>query len=88
LDAKDCAFLERSIFRGQDDEEANKRQQQIKQMLKSPLTSQPEDVAKAIWDVVQYPQADVVVGTASVATATYRFAPGLINWILQGTMNS
>jgi len=80
------AFLERSIFRGQDDQETNERQQRMAQMLESPLASQPEDVAKAIWDVVRHPQAEVVVGSAAVATATYRFAPGLMNWILQRTL--
>jgi short-subunit dehydrogenase len=80
------AFLERSIFRGQDEQETNERQQRMAQMLESPLASQPEDVAKAIWDVVRHPQAEVVVGSAAVATATYRFAPGLMNWILQRTL--
>jgi short-subunit dehydrogenase len=40
------AFLERSIFRGQDEQETNERQQRMAQMLESPLASQPEDVAK------------------------------------------
>lgn len=82
------AFLERSIFRGQDDQEAKKRQQQMQQMLEGPFTSQPEDVAKAIWGVVEHPQAEVVVGSGAVATATYRFAPGLMNLILQRTMKA
>lgn len=82
------AFLERSIFRGQDDREANERHKQMQQLLKSPLTSQPEDVAKAIWDVVKHPQAEVIVGTAAAATATYRFAPALMNWILQRTLKT
>lgn len=45
---RNSAFLERAIFRGQNDRETNERQQQMQQLLKSPLTSQPEDVAKAI----------------------------------------
>jgi Short-chain alcohol dehydrogenase of unknown specificity len=81
-------FLERSLFRGQDDEEINKRQQQMAQMLESPFTSQPEDVAQAIWDVVKRPQAEVVVGSTAVATTTYRFAPGLMNLILQRTLKT
>lgn len=79
------AFLERSIFSGQDERETKQWQQQMQEMLASPFASQPEDVAKAIWDVVKHPQAEVVVGTAAVATATYRFAPGLMNWIFQRT---
>jgi short-subunit dehydrogenase len=82
------AFLERSIFRGQDDREIQQRQQQMQQMLNSTLTSQPEDVAKAIWEVVKHPQVEVVVGTGALATATYRFAPGLMNWIFQRSVKT
>ncbi len=84
--ATNSAFLERSIFRGQDEHDTNQRRQQMQEMLKSPLASQPEDVAKAIWDVVKHPQAEVVVGSAAVATAAYRFAPGLINILFQRTI--
>lgn len=80
------AFITRSIFSGRDDHEKNERQQQMQQLIESPLASQPEDVAKAIWNVVKHPQAEVVVGTAAVAAATYRFAPGLMHWILQRTL--
>ncbi len=52
-------------------------------MLKSPLPSQPEDVAKAICHVIDHPQAEVVVGTGAIATNFYRFIPGLSQWLLQ-----
>jgi short-subunit dehydrogenase len=81
-------FLERSIFRGQDEQEANQRLQQMQEMLKSPLASQPEDVAKAILNVVKHPQAEVIVGIGAVATATHRLAPGLMNLILQQTVKA
>lgn len=84
--ATKSAFLERALFRGQDEAEANQRQQQMQQMLESPLASQPEDVAKAIWKTVKHPQAEVIVGTAAMATATYRLVPGLMNMFLQRTM--
>lgn len=82
------AFLERSIFRGQNDQETNQRRQQMEQMRDGAFASPPEEVAQAIWNVVKHPQAEVVVGNAAVATATYRFAPGLMNWILQRTMKA
>lgn len=84
--ATNSDFLERSIFRGHDEHDTNMRRQQMQEMLKSPLASQPEDVAKAIWDVVKHPQAEVIVGSAAVATAAYRFAPGLMNFLLQRTI--
>lgn len=84
--ATKTGFIKRSIFRGRDEQETNQRQQQMKQFIDSPLASKPEDVAQAIWDVVKHPQAEVVVGTATAATATYRFAPGLMKWILQHTL--
>ena len=47
-------FMKRSIFRDRDKQETNQRQQQMKQLVESPLASQPEDVAKPIWDVVKH----------------------------------
>ena len=55
----------------------------MKQMLSSPLASQPEDVAKAIWDAVKHPQAEVVVGSAKVPTFLHRLFPGITQGILQ-----
>jgi short-subunit dehydrogenase len=82
------AFLERSIFRGQDDQETNERRRQMEEMRDGAFASPPEEVAQVIWNVVKHPQAEVVVGNTAVATATYRFAPGLMNWILQRTMKT
>ena len=84
--ATNSDFLERSLFRGENEQEVNQRRQQMEQMLKSPLASQPEDVAKAIWQAVKHPQAEIIVGTAAVATATHKLAPGLMNMILQRSM--
>jgi stage V sporulation protein SpoVS len=60
----------------------------MQEMLKSPLASQPEDVAKAILNVVKHPQAEVIVGIGAVATVTHRLAPGLMNLILQQTVKA
>ncbi|HAA32748.1 MAG TPA: oxidoreductase [Cyanobacteria bacterium UBA8553] len=86
--ATKTGFIKRSLFRGRDEQETNQRQQQMKQFIESPFASKSEDVAKAIWDVVKHPQAEVVVGTAAAATAAYRFAPGLMSWILQRTLKA
>ncbi|MEM8830560.1 MAG: SDR family oxidoreductase [Cyanobacteria bacterium P01_G01_bin.19] len=69
-------FMERAVFRDSDPE-------QMKQILTSPLVSQPEDVAKAIWDAVKHSQAEVVVGTAKVPTFLHRLFPGITQGLLQ-----
>ena len=69
-------FLERTIFR-------DSNPQQMKQLLSSPLSSQPEDVAQAIWDAVQHPQAEVIVGSAKIPTFFYRLFPGVTQGIMQ-----
>ncbi|MGK7946257.1 MAG: SDR family oxidoreductase [Microcystaceae cyanobacterium] len=79
-------FLERAVFSG-DEAAQTVQRQQIAEMLKSPLASQPEDVAKAIWQVIQSPKAEVIVGSGALATNCYRFAPNLGQWLLQQSIN-
>ncbi len=69
-------FLERAVFKDSDP-------RQMKQMLSSPLASQPEDVAKAIWNAVKHPQAEVIVGSAKVPTFLHRLFPGITQGMLQ-----
>ena len=76
-------FLERAVFRGQEEKSSEQMRSSMEEMLKSPLASQPEDVAKAIWNLIDHPQAEVVVGTGAIATNFYRFIPGLSQWLLQ-----
>jgi|GEM_PF-6094053 len=52
-------------------------------MLATPLTSQPEDVAKEIWQTVQKPQAEIVVGLSAIATTAHRLFPGVTNSLMQ-----
>ncbi|MGB3535381.1 MAG: SDR family oxidoreductase [Microcoleaceae cyanobacterium] len=75
-------FLDRAQFRGQDQAETEKRRQQMTQMLQSSIVSQPEDIAKAIWEAVKQKQNDTVVGPAVVATEAYRLFPGLVQTII------
>ncbi|MGD1856103.1 MAG: SDR family NAD(P)-dependent oxidoreductase [Leptolyngbyaceae cyanobacterium] len=75
-------FLERAMFRGQTDQAASERQQQMGQMLNSSWVSQPEDIARAVWKAVQQQQAETVVGPAMVATECHRLFPQLTQWAL------
>ncbi|MGF1482142.1 MAG: SDR family NAD(P)-dependent oxidoreductase [Cyanophyceae cyanobacterium] len=77
-------FLERTIFRGNN---ASQQRQQMSELLTSPIASQPEDVAKAILEVVEHPKGEIVVGSAVVPTAAYRLAPGLTQWLMQRTVS-
>lgn len=69
-------FLERAVFKESDS-------QQMRKMLSSPFASQPEEVAKAIWDTVKRPQAEVIVGSAKVPTILHRLFPGITQGLLQ-----
>ena len=81
-------FMERSIFKDKDPEELENRRKSMAQMLSSPLASQPEDVAKAIWQAVKHPQAEVVVGSAKVPTFFNRLFPSLTQGMMQLTTKS
>lgn len=76
-------FMERAQFRGRDDLESQERHQQMSSLLKMPLASQPEDVAKAIWDAVKNQRSEVVVGTEAVIATTYQLFPNLMQWVMQ-----
>ena len=76
-------FMERAQFRGRDDLESQERHQRMISLLKMPLASQPEDVAKAIWDAVKNQRSEVVVGTEAVMATTYRLFPDLMQWVMQ-----
>jgi short-subunit dehydrogenase len=75
-------FLKRTIFPS-DQESSQELRQQMSKLLESPLASKAEDVAEAVWQMVQHPQAEVVVGSAAVPTALYRLFPGVSKWVMQ-----
>lgn len=75
-------FLKRTIFPS-DQQSSSELKQQMNKLLESPLASQPEDVAKAIWQMVEHPQAEVVVGAAVVPATLYRLFPGASKWLMQ-----
>jgi NADP-dependent 3-hydroxy acid dehydrogenase YdfG len=76
-------FLERAIFQGQDAEDIESRQEQIKQVLRLPGVEKPEDVAQAIWSAVAHPRLEVLVGTANLTAAVDRLFPDLTQWVMR-----
>jgi short-subunit dehydrogenase len=70
-------FVERAIFKDSSD------RQQMQQVLSSPLASKSEDVAKAIWNVIKHPQAEVIVGSAKVPALLNRFFPSITQGMMQ-----
>jgi short-subunit dehydrogenase len=81
-------FLERAMFRGSDDQDAQARQTQMADTLKAAWVSQPEDIAQAIWQAVEQQRSEVVVGPVALATEAYRLAPGLVQWIVAQAVQS
>jgi short-subunit dehydrogenase len=76
-------FLERAQFRDRDEPGVELRRQKMSQMLKSEWATQPEDIAKAIWDAVKNQRAEVTVGPAFLASEAYRLFPGLMQWAME-----
>lgn len=81
-------FMERAIFKDDDSQSESRRRESMAQMLTSPLASQPEDVAKAIWDALKHPQAEVIVGSAKVPAFLNRLFPGITQGMMQLTTKS
>jgi len=77
------SFMERAIFRGKDEQDAQARRQQLEQVISTPVVEKPEDVAKAIWDGVKNQRAEVLVGSANVSKAAYNLFPGAMQWIFR-----
>jgi short-subunit dehydrogenase len=81
-------FLERAIFRGKDPEDAAARRKQVEQILKVPLVEKPEQVAQAIWEVVQYKHKEVIVGSANLSIASNNLLPSPTQWLLRTTFKN
>jgi short-subunit dehydrogenase len=75
------SFLERAVFRGKDEQDLQRRREQLNNILKNPVVEKPEDVAKAIWDAVKHQKSEVVVGSANLSQAIYRLFPDLTKWL-------
>lgn len=79
------SLMERAIFRGKDEQDAQARRDQLNQVLSTPVVEKPEDVAQAIWDAVKHQRSEVIVGSANVSKAAYRLFPGLMQWTFRKT---
>ncbi len=80
-------FMERAQFRGENNNETETRRQQMESALTSSFVSQPEDIAKAIWEAVHKKQSDTVVGLTSIATEAYRLFPGFMQFMMIQSQN-
>ncbi len=81
-------FLERAVFKDRDPEAEANRRKSMEQALTTPLVSQPEDVAKAIWRAVKHPQGEIVVGSAKVPALLNRLFPGITQGMIGLTTKS
>lgn len=80
------SLMERAIFRGKDDQDAQARRDQLNKVLSVPMVEKPEDVAQAIWDAVKHQRSEVMVGSANMSQAAYRLFPGLMQWVFRQTL--
>ncbi len=78
-------LMERAIFRGKDEQDAQQRHDFVANAVKSPLLETPEQVANAIWDAVKHHKSDVLVGSATISKTAYNFFPGLMQWVFRRT---
>lgn len=71
-------FMERAIFRGVNEHDAQARREQLNQILQVPVVEKPEDVAQAVWTAVKDKRSKVLVGSANLSNATYKAFPGVM----------
>lgn len=76
-------LLERAIFRGKDEQDAQERHDLVEKALNSSLLEKPEKVAQAIWDAVKHQRSDVMVGSANLSNAAYKLFPGPMQFIFR-----
>lgn len=76
-------LIERAIFCGKDEQDAQARRELLENTIKMPLIEKPEDVANAIWDVVTHQKAENVIGSANFLKIVYRLFPGLMQGVFR-----
>jgi NADP-dependent 3-hydroxy acid dehydrogenase YdfG len=79
------SLMERAIFRGKDEQDAQERRDLVEKALKSSLLETPEKVAQAIWNAVIHKRSDVMVGSANVSNAAYKLFPGPMQSVFRKT---
>lgn len=77
------SLMERAIFRGKDEQDAQARRDQLNTVISTPVVEKPEDVAKAIWGAVKNQRAEVLVGSANMSKAAYNLLPGPMQWVFR-----
>jgi short-subunit dehydrogenase len=77
--------MERAIFRGKDEQDAQNRRELVEKAVETPVLEKPEDVAKAIWEAVEHQKAEVMVGSANLSKAAYRLFPGFMQGVFRKT---
>ncbi|NJL35936.1 MAG: SDR family oxidoreductase [Leptolyngbyaceae cyanobacterium SM1_4_3] len=78
-------FLERAVFTGKNEEDLRSRQNQVSQIVGTPVIEKPEDVAKAIWEAVKHQRDEVIVGSANLSAVSNQLLPNLVQWVLRKT---
>ncbi len=81
-------LMERAIFRGKDEQDAQDRQDLVQKALKTPVLEKPEDVAKAIWEAVKHQHSEVMVGSANVSKTAYNLLPGAMQSVFRKTFST
>jgi NADP-dependent 3-hydroxy acid dehydrogenase YdfG len=76
-------LMERAIFRGKNEQDAQDRRQLLEKALAVPVIEKPEDVAKAIWDAVVHQKIEVMVGSANFSKSVYRLVPGVMQGLFR-----
>jgi short-subunit dehydrogenase len=74
------SLMERTVFRGNDEQDSQSRREQLGNILKFPGVEKPEDVANAIWDAVHHHKSEVLVGSASLSQGLNKLFPSLLQW--------
>ncbi|NEQ26613.1 MAG: SDR family NAD(P)-dependent oxidoreductase, partial [Microcoleus sp. SIO2G3] len=75
------SLMERAVFRGSDEQDAQARREQLDNVLKTPAVEKPEDVANSIWDAVKNQKSEIMVGSANFSQGFYRLFPGALQWV-------
>ncbi|MBE9077976.1 SDR family oxidoreductase [Romeria aff. gracilis LEGE 07310] len=77
------SFMERAMFRGADEQASQAAQERMTSVLNMGWVSQPEDIAKAVWEAVEKRKHEIVVGPIAIATEAHRLFPGLVEWAME-----
>ncbi|HEY9734728.1 MAG TPA: SDR family oxidoreductase [Trichocoleus sp.] len=75
------SFLERAIFRGNNEADTQARRRQVEQIVQVPFVEKPEEVAEAVWKGVTKRRREIIVGSAKLSVGSYRLFPQGMAWM-------